>query len=54
MTCEQLQQSYQKQFVKAGVCQKKAAQAAKPLPVQELEIIVEIWQDWGKVVDRLN
>ncbi|MDJ0582734.1 MAG: hypothetical protein AB4060_14900 [Crocosphaera sp.] len=54
MTCEQLQKSYQQQLVKAGVCQKKAEQAAKTLTVQQLQIIGEIWQDWGKVVGRLN
>ncbi|MDJ0598806.1 MAG: hypothetical protein QNJ37_08215 [Crocosphaera sp.] len=54
MTCEQLQKSYQQQLVKAGVSQKKAEQAAKTLSVQELQIIGEIWQDWGKVVARLN
>ncbi|MDJ0845703.1 hypothetical protein [Crocosphaera sp.] len=54
MTCDQLQQSYQQQLVKAGVSQQKAEQAAKTLSVQELQIIGEIWQDWGKVVGRIN
>lgn len=54
MTCEKLQQSYQQQLVKAGVSQQKAEQAAKTLSVQELQIIGEIWQDWGKVVGRVN
>lgn len=54
MTCDQLQKSYQQQLVKAGVSQQKAEQAAKTLSVQELQIIGEIWQDWGKVVGRIN
>ncbi len=54
MTCEQLQQSYQQQLVKAGVSQEKAEQAARTLSRQELQIIGEIWQDWGKVVASLR
>ncbi len=54
MTCEQLQQSYQQQLVKAGVSQHKAEQAARTLSRQELQIISEIWQDWGKVFASLT
>ncbi|MEA5537239.1 hypothetical protein [Crocosphaera sp. XPORK-15E] len=50
MTCDQLQQSYQKQLVKAGVSQQKAEQAARALSLKELQIISEIWEDWGNVV----
>ncbi|MEA5511273.1 hypothetical protein VB715_15985 [Crocosphaera sp. UHCC 0190] len=52
MTCDQLQQSYQQQLVKAGVSQQKAEQAARALSLKELEIISEIWEDWGNVVAR--
>jgi LDH2 family malate/lactate/ureidoglycolate dehydrogenase len=54
MTCEQLQQSYQQHLVKAGVSEQKAEQAARTLNLQQLQIISEIWQDWGKVVSRLT
>lgn len=54
MTCEQLQQSYQKQLIKAGVSQHKAEQAASTLSLRELQIIGEIWQDWGDVVGHLS
>ena len=54
MTCEQLQQSYQKQLMKAGVSQQKAKQAASSLSFRELQIISEIWQEWGDVVARLS
>jgi hypothetical protein len=37
MTCEQLQQSYQQQLVKAGVSQKKAEKAAKRLSIINIQ-----------------
>jgi hypothetical protein len=50
MTCEQLQQSYQQQLVKVGVSEEKAEQAARALSLKELQIISEIWEDWGNIV----
>lgn len=54
MTCEKLQESYQEHLVKAGVSPQKAEQAAKALSLQQLQIISEIWEDWGNVVAPLN
>ncbi len=50
MECNKLQQSYQEQLVKAGVSQQRAEQAARTLSIRELQLISEIWEDWGNVV----
>jgi hypothetical protein len=49
MQYESIQQSYQAQLVKAGVSPQKAEQAAKSLSLEELQLIGEIWQDWGNL-----
>ncbi len=54
MTFDKLQQTYQEQLVKAGVSPQKAEQAAKGLSLRELQLISEIWQDWGDVFSRIN
>ncbi|ACK67780.1 hypothetical protein PCC8801_3830 [Rippkaea orientalis PCC 8801] len=54
MKCNKLQQSYQEHLVKAGVSRQKAEQAARTLSLQELQLISEIWEDWGNVVARAS
>ncbi|MGK7944835.1 MAG: hypothetical protein AB4058_10245 [Microcystaceae cyanobacterium] len=44
---DQLKQSYQEQLIKAGVSPQRAAKAASVLTLEELELIAEIWLDWG-------
>jgi hypothetical protein len=50
MTYDKLQQSYQEHLIKAGVSQQKAEQAARTLSIKELQLISEIWEDWGNVL----
>lgn len=52
MQYEKLQKSYQEHLVKAGVCPQKAEQAASSLSIQELQIISEIWTDWGSLLSQ--
>ncbi len=47
MQCDQLKQSYQEQLIKAGVSPQRAAKAASVLTFEELQLIGEIWLDWG-------
>ncbi|MGK7931581.1 MAG: hypothetical protein AB4041_09125 [Microcystaceae cyanobacterium] len=47
MQCDQLKQSYQEQLIKAGVPPQRAAKAASALTLEELQLIGEIWLDWG-------
>ncbi len=49
MQYDKIQQSYQEQLIKAGVCPQKAEQAAKSLSIEELALIGEIWLDWGSL-----
>lgn len=47
-----LQQSYYHELIKAGVCPKKAQQAAMSMSNEELKMIAEIWIQWAVVLDK--
>jgi hypothetical protein len=50
MTIEMLKESYKDQLVKAGVEPQRAMQVAASITPEELNLIGEIWADWGEVV----
>lgn len=47
-----LQHSYYNELIKAGVCPKKAQQAAMSMSREELKMIAEIWLQWAVVLNK--
>lgn len=45
----ELKQSYQQQLITMGVSHKKAEKAAQKLTLKDLQLIAEIWIDWGDI-----